>query len=163
MVILKQRKPSRVRIIGRPRYHKTIKHNFLSAAIARHQTNPGETERAQKQNMEMTSPLDEDKKNKLVKTVARANYSIYFLLTFIACQSHSLTYYTSNSSCPIKKLRLYHVSMRFIVKSLFIVVFDAAGDSSQIARIIRFTKPTRCYTQLNKVGSISSLWVIFDE
>ena len=45
-----------------------------------------------------------------------------------------------------KQLRLYHVSMRFIVKSLL-------SSSYLMQRMIRFAKPTRGYTQLKKAGT----------
>ena len=40
--------------------------------------------------------------------------------------------------------------MRFIV---LIVVFDAAGNLSRITRVIRFAKPTRSDTQIEKAGT----------
>ena len=43
-------------------------------------------------------------------------------------------YYTSNSSCPIKRQRLYHVSMRFIVESLLL-------SSYLMQQVIRVESP----------------------
>ena len=76
----------------------------------------------------------------------------WYKVAWINSLNFSSLYYTSNSSCPIKRPRLYHVSMTFIVKSLLSSSYLAAGDSIRETHACMATcnnKGGECYCASN--------------
>ena len=71
---------------------------------------------------------------------------LYFFSIIYHLYTLGELYFDSNLSCPIGKLHLYHVSMRFIVESLLL-------SSYLMQRVIRFATTRRGNTQLKKAGT----------